>query len=280
MECLFFVLCLKCVQYFKGGQVARKLIDIDITHISLVHAGANKKDIIYKSRHKTPTKEHRFNISKSEPEKGLIYGIVYAPDEVDTDGDFATAEEIEKAAYSFMKNLRLQNIDKDHTFVNEDAYICESWLVRANDALFANEPIGSWAVCIKLESEALKQAVKSGEIAGISMAGESDSKEEEVKSMETLKTLKSVVKNLFTKKSKDEENEEMSDELKAYLEELNKTVADGFEKLGTEIETLKEKNKELEKGHSETMKVLKKSRQNNTTPSADDGAGYDGKGIV
>lgn len=241
--------------------MARKLVNMDITHISLVRAGANRKDIIYKSSSKLPVFEHLFNISKTTLEKGIVYGIVYAPNEVDTDGDFTTVEEIEKAAYSFMKNLRLKNVDMNHTFVNEDAYVCESWIVRGNDELFPNEPVGSWAVGIKLESESLKDAVKNGEIQGISMAGLAN-QSEDIK-VESMKSLKDVVKNLFTKTEQKGDNK-MNEELKAYLEDLNSTVAEGFNKLGKEIEALKEKNAELEKGNKEFTAYIKKSRQDNT----------------
>lgn len=254
--------------------MARKLVNMDITHISLVRAGANKKDIIYKSKNKNPTIEHQFNISKTSLEKGIVYGIVYAPNEVDTDGDFTTVEEIEKAAYSFMKNLRLKNVDMNHTFVNEDAYVCESWIIRNNDELFSNEPIGSWAVGIKLESESLKDSVKNGEIQGISMAGLAG-QTEDIK-VESMKSLKEVVSNLFTKTEQKGDNK-MSEELKNYLEELNNTVAEGFDKLGKEIENLKKKNDNLEKENKEFSAYIKKSRQDNMPGSKDSNSG---EGII
>jgi molecular chaperone DnaK (HSP70) len=255
----------------------RKLLDMDITHISLVHAGANQKDIIYKSNNRNPTQEHKFNISKSEPEKGLIYGIVYAPDEVDTDGDYSTVEEIEKAAYSFMKNLRLQNIDKDHSFNTVDAYVCESWVTRENDALFKDEPIGSWAVCIKLESDELKEAVKNGEIAGISMAGTSSTTQEEVKSMTKLKD---VVKNMFTtKKSDKKEDGNMDKETKEFLEEMSNTLSEGLEKIGAEIEELKAENEKLKEDQDDVKKFMKQSKQEDSFEKSDSDK-FAGVGIV
>jgi len=148
-----------------------KLTDISITHISLVKAGANGKQVIYKSAANDGNYESMISIKKTDEEKGVIYGIVYAPDQVDSQGDFATKEEIEKAAYDFMKSLNANNVDVEHSFRSEAAFVAESWIVKSNDPTFPNEPEGSWAVAIKLEDESLKQLAKSGEIGGISMAG-------------------------------------------------------------------------------------------------------------
>jgi hypothetical protein len=131
--------------------VAIELSNIDITHISLVKKGANGKQIIYKSAKDGKYKKD-IEIKKSDSEKGIVYGIVYSPDEVDSQGDYATADEIEKAAYGFMKSLNQRNVDVEHSFVSEDAFVAESWILKSNDPIFPDEPEGSWAVAIKLES--------------------------------------------------------------------------------------------------------------------------------
>ena len=63
--------------------MANKLTNLSITHISLVKAGANKKSIIYKSDASEPSFEKDVSIAKFDEEKGVVYGIVYSPDEVD-----------------------------------------------------------------------------------------------------------------------------------------------------------------------------------------------------
>lgn len=137
--------------------MAKRLKDIKITHISLVKEGANGKSFIYKGE------DGYFcnvQIAKSDEEKGVVYGIVYSPDEIDSQGDSATKEEIEKAAFLFMKNLNINNVDKNHDFKPVGAFVCESWIVKSGDPLFGEEKVGSWAVGIKLESDDLKTAVK------------------------------------------------------------------------------------------------------------------------
>jgi hypothetical protein len=108
---------------------------------------------------------------KKSDEKRMVYGIVYSPNEVDSQGEYATGAEIEKAAYNFMKGLRLLNVDAQHDFDPKAAFVAESWITKGVDPLFSSEPEGSWAVGIRVEDDALWADVKKGELAGISMAG-------------------------------------------------------------------------------------------------------------
>jgi len=155
------------------------LSDIAITHISLVKQGANGKTFIYKSAVDEGEYKHTVAITKTDEEKGMVYGIVYAPDQVDSQGDFATANEIEKAAYGFMKARNTTNVDVDHSFNNEDAFVAETWILKGEDAIFPDEPVGSWAVGIKLESKDLQDLAKAGSLQGLSMAGQAQKTEVE-----------------------------------------------------------------------------------------------------
>lgn len=147
-----------------------QLQDINITHISLVKKGANGKTLIYKSAGKPGNYTKSISIRKVD-EEGVVYGVVYTPDVKDSQGDIATAQEIKKASYNFMKNKRTDNIDIEHSFDNVDAFVAESWIVQKRDEHFPDD-VGAWAVAIQLESEELKKMAKDGEIASLSMAGE------------------------------------------------------------------------------------------------------------
>ena len=148
--------------------MAREITDMQIKLISLVSAGANNKKIIYKNENFNELL--RVDFKKSDAEQGVVYGIVYAPDEVDTQGDFANADEIKRAAYNFMKRSDLSYcIDVNHNFNIADAYICESWIVKSKDEFFNEE--GAWAVGIKIEDEELREMIKNGTITGLSMYG-------------------------------------------------------------------------------------------------------------
>lgn len=150
----------------------RLLKNVQVLFISLVDKGANRRTVIWKSKENhEPLFQREIPIKKVDEEKRLVYGIVYAPDEADTQGDMMTAEEIEKMAYGFMANRRTDQVDRQHDYNPDEGFVAESWLVRKNDPLFADEPEGSWAVGIKVMQEETWAAVKSGEVGGLSMGG-------------------------------------------------------------------------------------------------------------
>jgi len=263
----------------------KQLKKIIVTHISLVKAGANGAEIIYKSATNAPTHTKEVKLIKFDEKKGIVYGVVYAPDKVDSQGDFAKAEDIEIAAYDFMKQLNGHNVDKNHSFKNEDAYVAETWLTKANDAMFPNEPVGTWAVAIKLESESLKKAVASGEIAGLSMAGsaqktevqKSDDDTSSVKKMTdgVLSILKDIQSSFKTSQGGDEikgaeDFRKSIEAIKSTLEPLQKTVKEmnaQNEELSKQNASLKEEKETLEKRVSNLEESLKKSNQDETPAS-------------
>jgi len=150
-----------------------RLTDIDIKFISLVKKGANGKQVILKSAEFAgqPDISKQVKIRKYDDVEGIVYGIVYGPGEIDAHEDYADKSEIKKACYRFMKSGLQLNIDRDHDEKQVSAFVAESWITKANDSFFSDDPEGSWAVGIKLEDEDLKKAAAKGEIAGLSMAG-------------------------------------------------------------------------------------------------------------
>jgi hypothetical protein len=254
-----------------------KLTDIDITHISLVKEGANQKTFIYKSSTSDGGYEHTIQIRKSDAEKGVVYGIVYAPDEVDSQGDFADAAAIEKAAYGFMKARNTNNVDKDHSFQNEDAYVAESWIVKAGDPIFPQEPEGSWAVAIKLESEELKKAAKAGELSGLSMAGKA--MRESVEKQEGPSAFKSLIgaigdaisgfwihMDTYVEKG---EKEEMKNN---YGEAIKKKIQEATSGISAQLEKEKQEQDEhiasLQKKHEEAILQIEELTKTNEALSA------------
>lgn len=150
----------------------RKLRNVIVDFISLVKRGANNKTIIYKEKQEQSICQ--VSIQKLDEDKHLVYGIVYSPEEVDSQGDFAQESVIQEMAYNFMKNCRLNNVDLQHNYNPEYGFIAESWIVRKDDSLFPNEKEGSWAVVIKVEDMKLWEEIKAGNITGLSMAGEAE----------------------------------------------------------------------------------------------------------
>ena len=227
-----------------------ELKDIRVTFLSLVPRGANKKRIIWKSaetKDGEPLEADLKSLKKSE-EQHMVYGIVYSPDQVDTQGDFAKADEIKKAAYGFMRECFTSNIDVKHDFDARDAYVAESWITKGVDSLFKKEPAGSWAVGIKVESDELWDQVKKGELAGISMAGRAV-KIKKDDGGDILTKLEEMLTKIFKgekepdKKPDDVKKDDITPE---DITELAKQL-EGVSELKKENEDLKKRIEELEK---------------------------------
>lgn len=105
-------------------------------------------------------------IRKIDAELQVVYGEVYVPDHPDSDGDFASSDEIRKMAHGFMKNLRLGQVDMDHDNSDRGFWVVESFIARKDDPDFIE---GAWVVGIHVSSPTVWKQVKDGEINGFSM---------------------------------------------------------------------------------------------------------------
>jgi hypothetical protein len=238
----------------------RRLKNMAITHISLVKAGANGKSIIYKSADADPIYTKDISIIKKDDEQGVIWGIVYEPDKIDTQGDTASAEEIRKAAYAFMKARNLLNIDKGHNFENTDAHVAESWIVRKGDELFPDS-IGAWAVAIKIESDELKEAIKKGEIKALSMAGtaETETIKDDGESKNIAKIFKEAIEAVI-KSFSAKETINRADVEKLVKEQFGPMLKDK-EKLEADLQKTKEDLAKITTERDNLVNEIKKSKQ-------------------
>lgn len=166
----------------KDVEKARELLNANITHVSYVDKGANqKKFFLTKSESQdaaAPVFEKQVKlITKADDEQMLVYGIVYAPDEIDAHGDFMTAAEIEKAAHQFLKDAR--NVDTQHDFESGAGEVVESY-VTPTDIQIGTELIkqGTWVLVTKATEE-VWESIQKGEITGYSMAGTAETREVE-----------------------------------------------------------------------------------------------------
>ena len=108
------------------------------------------------------------DFKKSDATKRIVYGEVYVPDERDSDGNWMTAETIEKMAHSFMQELRLVNIDKNHDGETDKGVVVESFIARSGDPDFTE---GAWVAAVKVADSDTWAAVEKGEITGFSIEG-------------------------------------------------------------------------------------------------------------
>lgn len=116
--------------------------------------------------------------NEDAPEEHMVYAEVYAPNRPDSQGEFMRADTIKKMAHDFAKNLRLDQLDTEHNNeVVPSVCIVESFIARKGDPDFIE---GSWVVGIHVEDEATWQAIKSGELNGLSLEAFVNKEEQEV----------------------------------------------------------------------------------------------------
>lgn len=152
----------------------RRLKNLTVEFISLVDSGANKREVIFKNadadQHGVRVQK-QITFRKTDEEKRLVYGTVYAPDESDAHGDTMTAEEIEKAAHEFLAAGKTNRVDKQHDNNPDKGLIVESAILKGEHPLFPEDPEGTWVVTIKVTDDETWKQVKKGKIKGISMEG-------------------------------------------------------------------------------------------------------------
>jgi hypothetical protein len=106
-------------------------------------------------------------VKGDQPYQRIVMGEVYAPNRPDSDGEFMTAEEIQKMAHDFVRKQRMDQVDQQHD--NEainGVTVVESFIARKGDPDFIP---GSWVVAVHVNDEDTWNKVLKGEINGFSM---------------------------------------------------------------------------------------------------------------
>lgn len=116
----------------------------------------------------------RFNILKVDKAKQIVGGIIYEPEEEDTQGDYTDAAEIEKAMYRFMekyatnsKRIRINHEGKKYFFPILECFQPDHDTIKGDQRLKA----GSWWLMIKITNNKIWEDIESGKLTGFSMGG-------------------------------------------------------------------------------------------------------------
>jgi len=107
-------------------------------------------------------------VSKSADEMKQALFIVMVPDEPDMHGDVTSAEEIQKACHNFNLFCRQPNlfhISKTNMFEFAESYIAPVDMQIGEEVIKA----GTWLANIQINDDDLWQAVKDGEVSGLSI---------------------------------------------------------------------------------------------------------------
>lgn len=203
--------------------------------ISLVGKAANKTTVIYKSSPTADAPQLRtFEIISKDAEKRLVYGLVYSPNDEDTQGDFATAEEIEKAAHSFMQTLETTaKVDTQHNLQPAPGvHIVQSYIVNKGDEMYPDRE-GSWAIVVKVDNDEVWGQVKDGTLTGFSMFGTAeriteteDSTDGNLTKEETslMKGLFKTLNKIFKNKSGDNTNMKKTTDRQQVIKDFNAMI--------------------------------------------------------
>lgn len=107
-------------------------------------------------------------IVRKDVDRQLVYGVVYAPGEIDAHGEMMLAHDIETMAHLFLqKMVETGNavIDVEHDNQAIGAYPVESYIETRDDQ---DWPAGSWVLGVKIADPVIWAKVKSGELNGYS----------------------------------------------------------------------------------------------------------------
>lgn len=120
-------------------------------------------------------------IVKSDATRQLAYGVVLEPrtaDNPDTQGDWYTAEDIEKAAHGFLERVAKGEAwgDLMHDDVSQIGYPVESYIAPIDFVLGDGAKVevvkaGSWVIGMHYPDPAIWDLVQKGELAAFSVAG-------------------------------------------------------------------------------------------------------------
>ena len=116
---------------------------------------------------------HTFHVMKNATQlkRGLVFGIVYEPDKVDSHGDFTDALEIERAAHDFLPRAM---INLEHADNHPDVEVVESYIARSGFVLDGSEERvrkGSWVLVTRVNDMNLRKKIEDGEYTGYSLEG-------------------------------------------------------------------------------------------------------------
>lgn len=234
-----------------------------IKRISLCPRGANQMPVLYKSEDNSVSFDP---LIKADIDQGLLTSIVYVPNRPDSQGDWASAETIEKMAHDFLTDHEGINIRHGNTVLTkEQAKVVESFIVQKGDPRFTDikdysgQPVdvtGAWAAVIKIDDDELRQAYREGKWNGVSMEGPAlldAAKQEDEASL--IGKFANMLKSLLGQDSNSQEGEldmKPEDVQKMIDDSATKTM-DGVKGLLKEAGLIKDKDKSEQNDISTTV---------------------------
>jgi len=175
----------------KGGSVNRKrtilkgeLRNVEVELVSLLFdemTPANQKGFVVKNA-SGRSFEHKINSTKFKSEtsgtQGRLYVTLMEPDIQDSQGDFYSKDEIQKACDHFAKHGLVGKCDVNHNMQPVPEFsVVENYILKTADKEhFPDTKVGAWVQVLKCENlgSELWQKVEKGEFKGVSIYGRAD----------------------------------------------------------------------------------------------------------
>ena len=113
---------------------------------------------------------------KENPEKQIVYGVIFEPDAVDAQDEFVSKDDIEDAAHDYLVKMRREEgcraklsheVDIDSRSDIVESYVAPCDIQVGEDTLIKE---GSWIVAMKIHDEALWKESRRN-IVGYSAGG-------------------------------------------------------------------------------------------------------------
>ncbi len=142
---------------------------------------ANQKGFVVKSA-SGKSFEHKINSTKFKSEtsgtQGRLYVTLMEPNIHDSQGDYYTREEIQKACDHFAKHGLVGKCDVNHNMQPVPEFtVVENYILKTSDREhFPDAKVGSWVQVLKCENlqSDLWQKIEKGEFNGVSIYGRAD----------------------------------------------------------------------------------------------------------
>ena len=115
--------------------------------------------------------KYEMKIKAVDEKRHIVSGPVLVPAEMDLQGDIAPEEEIEDAAFEYLKSYRA--LDEMHDHVDAEAAVVESVVLKTDTDFYGDGDIlakGTWLMSVEVWGETW-EAVKSGDRNGFSIDG-------------------------------------------------------------------------------------------------------------
>ena len=104
-----------------------------------------------------------------DQDQRLVYGDVYKPFDLDSDGECMTHEDVVEMAHNFMAHGRVNKVDVGHSLEESGVLVVESFIAKENDP--DGFVPGAWVIGVKVIPDEIWDKVKKCELNAFSFYG-------------------------------------------------------------------------------------------------------------